>query len=51
MDQEGVGFTFLPTHQDGTTISALAFDCRISGESRRPPHSWAGSPPAPGPAA
>ena len=29
MDQERVGFTFLPTHQDGTTISAFAFDRRI----------------------
>ncbi len=29
MDQERVGLTFLPTHQDGTTISAFAFDRRI----------------------
>jgi hypothetical protein len=29
MDEERVGFTFLPTHQDGTTISAFAFDRRI----------------------
>ena len=29
MDQKRVGFTVLPTHQDGTTISAFAFDRRI----------------------
>ena len=29
MDHERVGFTLLPTHQDGTTISAFAFDRRI----------------------
>jgi hypothetical protein len=29
MDQERVGSTFLPTQQDGTTISAFAFDRRI----------------------
>ncbi len=29
MDQERVGFTFLPKYQDGTTISAFAFARRI----------------------
>ena len=29
MDQERVGFTLLPTHQDDTTISAFEFDRRI----------------------
>ena len=29
MDHQGVGFTFVPTHQDDTTISAFAFDRRI----------------------
>ena len=29
MDQERADFTFLPTHQDGTTISTFAFDHRI----------------------
>ena len=29
MDQERIGFTFFPMHQDGTTISAFAFDRRI----------------------
>ena len=35
MDQERVGFTFLPTYQDGTTISAFAFDRRIRHWRRR----------------
>ena len=29
MDHERVDFTFVPTHQDGTAISAFAFDRRI----------------------
>ena len=29
MDHERVGFTFVHTHQDGTAISAFAFDRRI----------------------
>jgi hypothetical protein len=29
MDHERVDFTFVSTHQDGTTISAFAFDRRI----------------------
>ena len=29
MDYESVGFTFVPTHQDGTASSASAFDGRI----------------------
>jgi hypothetical protein len=30
MDHERVDFTFVSTHQDGTTISAFAFDRRIT---------------------
>ena len=29
MDYESVGFTSVPTYQDGTAISAFAFDRRI----------------------
>ena len=29
MDQKRVGFTFAPTHQEGITISASAFDRRL----------------------
>ena len=29
MDHERVSFTFLATYQDGTTISAFAFDHRV----------------------
>jgi hypothetical protein len=30
MDHERAGFTLVPTHQDGTALSAFAFDRRIS---------------------
>jgi len=41
MDDEGADFTFVYTHQDGTAISAFAFDRRIKMNFqhwRRPGH-------------
>jgi hypothetical protein len=35
VDYESVGFTFVPTHQDGTASSASAFDRRIRRFQRR----------------
>ena len=42
MDHERVVFTFVPTHQDGTAISAFAFDRRIKRFQhwRRPGHPF-----------
>jgi hypothetical protein len=41
-DHERVGLTFVPTHQDGTAISAFAFDRRIKRFQhwRRPGHPF-----------
>jgi hypothetical protein len=41
-DHERVGLTFVPTHQDGTAISAFAFDRRIKRfqHRRRPGHPF-----------
>ena len=42
MDQERVGVTFVPTQQDGTTISAFPFERRIERLQRwrRPGHHF-----------
>ena len=42
MDHERVNSTFVPTHQDGTTVAAFKFDRRIGHLQRwrRPGHPF-----------